>query len=69
MQLKMNHDYFKSYLVRLPGYSTDRCLVCGTRKDLEHLILHCKVTHAVREKLRDIILIAANYYYYYSSSN
>lgn len=52
MQLKMGHGYFKSYLVRLPGYSTDRCLVCDTREDSEHLILHCKVTHAVREELK-----------------
>src|SRR4030095_16460705 len=52
MQLKMGHGYFKSYLVRLPDYSTDRCLVCGTREDPEHLILHCKVTHAVREELK-----------------
>ena len=43
MQLKMGHGYFKSYLVRLPDYSTDRCFVCGTRENPEHLILHCKV--------------------------
>ena len=52
MQLKMSHDYFKSYLVRLPDYSTDRCFVCGTRENPEHLILHCKVTRAVREELK-----------------
>ena len=52
MQLKLEHGYFKSYLIRLPDYSTDRCFVCGTREDSEHLILHCKATQAVREKLR-----------------
>jgi len=52
MQLKMGHGYFKSYLVRLPDYSTDRCFVCGTRENSEHLILHCKATRAVREELK-----------------
>src|SRR5438046_7251576 len=52
MQLKLGHEYFKSYLIRLSDYSTDRCFVCGTREDSEHLILHCKATQAVREKLR-----------------
>ena len=52
MQLKLGHGYFKSYLVRQSDYSTDRCYVCGTREDPEHLILHCKVTQTVREKLK-----------------
>ena len=52
MQLKMSHGYFKSYLVRLPDYPTNRCFVCGTKKNPEHLILHCKATHAIREELK-----------------
>jgi len=52
MQLKINHDYFKSYLVRLSDYLTDKCLVCGTREDSEHLILHCKITQAIRKELK-----------------
>ena len=52
MQLKLEHGYFKSYLVRLSEYSTDRYFVCDTREDSEHLILHCKITQTVREKLK-----------------
>ena len=52
MQLKLGHGYFKSYLVRLPDYTTDRCYVCSTREDSEHLILHCKATQAIREELK-----------------
>jgi len=52
MQLKMSHGYFKSYLIRLPDYSTDRCFVCGIRENPEYLILHCKVTRAVRKELK-----------------
>ena len=52
MQLKMGHGYFKSYLARLSGYSTNRCFVCDVREDPEHLILHCKVTQAIREELK-----------------
>ena len=52
IQLKLEHDYFKSYLVRLSDYSTDRCFVCDTREDSEHLILHCKATQTVRKELK-----------------
>ena len=52
MQLKLNHDYFKSYLVRLSNYTTNKCYVCDTREDSEHLILHCKVTQSIKEELK-----------------
>ena len=52
MQLKLNHGYFKSYLIRLSDYTTDRCYVCDTREDSEHLILHCKATQSIREELK-----------------
>ena len=52
MQLKLGHGYFKSYLVRLPVYSTDRCYTCGTKENPEHLILHCRKTSAIREELK-----------------
>src|SRR6266496_3927223 len=52
IQLKLGHGYFKSYLVRLPEYTTNRCFICGTKKNPEHLILHCKITQFVREELK-----------------
>ena len=52
MQLKLGHGYFKSYLIRLPEYTTNRCFICGTKENPEHLILYCKVTQVVREELR-----------------
>ena len=52
MQLKLDHDYFKSYLIRLLDYTIDRCFVCGTKENPEHLILHCKVTQVIREELK-----------------
>ena len=50
--MKLDHEYFKSYLVRLPEYTTNRCFICGTKENPEHLILHCKVIQAVREELK-----------------
>ena len=50
--VKLSHDYFKSYLVRLSDYTTDRCYVCSTKEDSEHLILHCKATQAIRKELK-----------------
>ena len=52
MQLKISHDYFKSYLIRLSEYSTNKCIFCNTKKNSEHLILHCKITCAAREELK-----------------
>ena len=50
--VKTESCYFKSYLVRLSDYTTDRYYVCSTREDSEHLILHCKATQAIREELK-----------------
>jgi len=52
MQLKLGHEYFKSYLIRLSEYTTNRCFICDTKENSEHLILHCKATQAVREELK-----------------
>jgi hypothetical protein len=52
MQLKLGHGYFRSYLVRFSGYTSDRCFTCGTKENPEHLILHCKNTKWAREKLK-----------------
>ena len=60
IQLKLDHEYFKSYLVRLSEYTTNRCLICDTKKNSEHVILHCKATQSVREEftaLTKIIII------------
>ena len=52
MQLKLGHEYFKSYLIRLSEYTTNRCFICDTKENPEHLILHCKATQVVRAELR-----------------
>src|SRR6266480_5894323 len=52
MQLKLDHEYFKSYLVRLPEYTTNRYFICNTKENSEHLILHCKITQFVRKELK-----------------
>src|SRR5207247_5859125 len=49
IQLKLGYGYFKSYLIRLSDYTTNKCFVCGTKENPEHLILHCKATCAIRE--------------------
>ena len=52
MQLKLDHEYFKSYLIKLPEYTTNRCFICDTKENSEHLILYCKATQVVREELK-----------------
>jgi hypothetical protein len=42
MQLKLEHEYFKSYLVRLPNYETKKCNEnCNFSQTSEHLLLNC----------------------------
>ena len=50
--MKLDHEYFKFYLVRLSEYTTNRCFICDIKKNSEHLILHYKITQFVREKLK-----------------
>jgi ribonuclease HI len=52
VQLKLGHGYFKSYLVRLPGYDTDQCLECKTKQSPEHLILSCKAYREEQKIMR-----------------
>ena len=52
MQLKLDHEYFRFYLVRFLDYSSNRCFTCGTKENPEHLILHCKNTKDVRKELK-----------------
>ena len=52
MQLKLDHEYFKSYLIRLSEYIINRCFICNIKENSEHLILYCKVIQVVREELR-----------------
>jgi ribonuclease HI len=42
MQLKLEHDYFKSYLIRLSNYDTKKCNEnCNLTQSSKHLLLHC----------------------------
>ena len=48
----MGHGYFKSYLVRLPNYTTNKYFICDTKENPKHLIFYCKATRAIREELK-----------------
>src|SRR6266487_4310098 len=52
MQLKLDHEYFKSYLIKLSEYTTNRYFIYDTKENSEHLILHYKATQVIREKLK-----------------
>jgi ribonuclease HI len=42
MQLKFEHEYFKSYLIRLSNYETKKCNEnCNFTQTSKHLLLHC----------------------------
>ncbi len=53
IQLKMRHDYFKSYLHRLSENNSNKCYeICKTRQTLKHLLLNCKHYRAEQLQLK-----------------
>ncbi len=53
IQLKMKHDYFKSYLHRLSENNLNKCYeICKARQTLKHLLLNCKHYRAEQLQLK-----------------
>ncbi len=53
IQLKMRHDYFKSYLHRLSENKLNKCYeICKARQTLKHLLLNCKHYRAEQLQLK-----------------
>jgi len=54
IQLKMKHDYFKSYLHRLSENNSNKCYeICNARQTLKHLLLNCRHYRAEQRKLKE----------------
>jgi hypothetical protein len=53
IQLKMKHDYFKSYLHRLSKNNLNKCYeICNASQTSEHLLLNCKHYRSEQIKLK-----------------
>ncbi len=53
IQLKMKHDYFKSYLHRLSENNLNKCYeICKTKQTSKHLLLYCKHYRAEQLQLK-----------------
>ncbi len=53
IQLKMKHDYFKSYLHRLSKNNLNKCYeICNARQMSKHLLLNCRHYKAEQRKLK-----------------
>ncbi len=53
IQLKMKHDYFKSYLHRLSENNSNKCYeICNARQTSKHLLLNCRHYRAEQIKLK-----------------
>src|SRR5437667_12319585 len=42
----------KRHVITVIKNTTNKCFICGTKENSEHLILHCKATQTVREELK-----------------
>jgi len=53
IQLKMKHDYFKSYLHQLSKNNLNKCYeICNARQMLKHLLLNCRHYKAKQRKFK-----------------
>jgi len=53
IQLKMKHNYFKSYLHRLSENNSNKCYeICKARQTSKHLLLNCKHYRAKQLQLK-----------------
>ncbi len=53
IQLKMRHDYFKSYLHRLSKNNSNKCYeICNASQTSKHLLLNCKHYRSEQIKLK-----------------
>ena len=49
LQMKIEHEYFKSYLYRLSAYESNQCNEeCSETQTSEHLLLYCR--HYLKER-------------------
>ncbi len=54
IQLKIKHDYFKSYLHRLSENNSNKCYeICNARQTSKHLLLNCRHYKAEQIKLKE----------------
>ncbi len=52
IQLKLDHDYFKSYLNKMSNYDSNICQFCNTKENPEHLLLHCRRYSQIRSRIK-----------------
>ena len=41
-QIKLEHEYFKLYLIRLLTYENNICSICKVKQTLEYILMSCK---------------------------
>ena len=59
LQMKIEHDYFKSYLCRLLAYESNRCNEeCNETQTSEHLLLYCRHYKKERNEMKNNMKIS-----------
>ena len=53
-QIKLGHEYFKSYLERLPAYEDNLCHICKVKQTSEHILISYKQYKAEQKKLKTL---------------
>ena len=57
-RLRINHTVLNGTLYIMGKSDSDKCGNCGVKEDVEHILLHCDICRAEREKLKADVLEA-----------
>ena len=55
-QIKLGHEYFKSYLERLSAYEDNLYHICKVKQTLKHILISYKQYKAEQKKLKNTVL-------------
>ena len=55
-QIKLEHEYFKSYLKRLSVYNSNLCNMCKVKQTSEHILLSYRIYKAEQKALKKTVL-------------
>ena len=53
-QIKLEHEYFKSYLKRLSAYKDNLCHICKVKQTSEHILISYKQYKAEQKSLKTL---------------
>ena len=67
-RLRLDHTALNGTLYVMGKSDSDKCGSCGVKEHVEHILLHCDIYKAEREKLKDKVIEAERECVWYSGN-